>query len=113
MAKKKKKKEHRFLMHLQKIGFSNRLAVYILFFLLAGLIGGFVLAVLSIRRDYLGALACWTIVFTPIGTATSICLSRIVDKSRAENTAGGIKYDLAISEPILSEENESINSPMI
>ena len=32
-------------------------------------------------------------MFTPLGTATSIVLSRIVDKSKAENTKGGIKYE--------------------
>lgn len=113
MAKKKKKKSHRFLKHLEKIGFSNRLAVYVLFFLLIGLIGGFALAIYSIRADYLGALACWTVVFTPIGTATSIVLSRIVDKSKAENTIGGIKYDLALSEQEQKEEEPSIESPVI
>ena len=112
MAKKKKKKDHPFLKHLQKVGFSNRLAVYVLFFLLIGLVGGFVLAILSIKADYLGALACWTVVFTPIGTATSIVLSRIVDKSKAENTAGGIKYGLALSEQEQKEE-PNINSPEI
>ena len=89
----RKKKNYSFLKHLKKIGFSNRLAVYILFFLLLGLIGGFELAVYSIKLNYLGALACWTVVFTPIGTATSIVLSKIVDKSKAENTVGGVKYE--------------------
>lgn len=98
--------------HLEKIGFSNRLAVYVLFFLLIGLIGGFILAVYSIKANYLGALACWTVVFTPIGTAASIVLSRIVDKSKAENTIGGIKYSLALSEPEVIEE-DPINSPQI
>lgn len=88
-----KRKKHPFLRHLKSIGFSNRLAVYVLIFLFIGLIGGFVLALISIKADYVGALACWTIVFTPLGTATSIVLSRIVDKSRAENTKGGIKYE--------------------
>ena len=48
--------------------------------------------------QYTGALACWTVVFTPIGTAISIVLVRIVDKSRAENTGPdgeGIKYAAA------------------
>lgn len=41
---------------------------------------------------------CWTVVFTPIGTACSIVLSRIVDKNRDENTSAdgdGISYALA------------------
>ena len=113
-GKKKKKKQNKFLKHLQKIGFTNRLAVYILFFLLAGLVGGFYLGIKSIQADYLGSLLCWTVVFTPIGTATSIALSKVVDKSKAENTVGGIKYDLAIGqleEQLTQEEN--FNSPEI
>ena len=46
----------------------------------------------------MGSLLCWTVVFTPIGTAASIALSHVVDKSKAENTVGGIKYDLAVGQ---------------
>lgn len=97
MAKKKKSKI-RPLKHLKELGFSNRLALYILLFLAAGLAGGFLLAWRSISYSFTGALACWSVVFTPIGTATSIVLSKIVDKSRAENTSAdgdGIKYAMA------------------
>lgn len=78
-----------------RIGFTNFLALCIIFLLVAGLVGGFYLARLSIMYGYTGALMCYTVVFTPIGTACSIVLSRIVDKSRAENTGAdgdGIKY---------------------
>lgn len=84
--------------HLKEMGFTNRLAMYLLVFLLLGLAGGFVLAVLSIRAQYTGALMCWTVVFTPIGTAVGIVLGKIVDKSREENTGAdgeGIKYAAA------------------
>ena len=84
--------------HLKGLGFTNRLAVYLLLFLLLGLAGGFVLAVLSIRAQYTGALMCWTVVFTPIGTAVGLVLGKIVDKSREENTGAdgeGIKYAAA------------------
>ena len=84
--------------HLRGLGFTNRLALYLVFLLFVGLAGGFILAVLSIRYQYTGALMCWTVVFTPIGTAVSIVLARIVDKSRAENTGAdgeGIKYAAA------------------
>lgn len=77
----------RFLVLLERLGFTNCLAVLLVFLLLIGLVGGFLLAVLSIKYQYTGALACWTVVFTPIGTAISIVLVRIVDKSRAENTS--------------------------
>ena len=93
----KKKKKRRLLSHMKDIGFSNRLAVYILIFLLIGLVGGFYLGIKSIEADYMGSLLCWTVVFTPIGTAVSIAMGKVVDKSKAENTVGGIKYDLAMS----------------
>ena len=72
---------------LGRLGFTNCLAVLLVLLLFVGLAGGFVLAVLSIKYQYTGALACWTVVFTPIGTAVSIVIARIVDKSRAENNA--------------------------
>lgn len=114
----KKIKEHKFLNHLKSIGFSNRLAIYIMSFLFIGMIGGFYLAIQSITYNYLGSLLCWTVVFTPIGTATSVALSRIVDKSKAENTVGGIKYDTAMQDIYLNIEEQpiedtSINSPQI
>lgn len=84
--------------HLKELGFTNRLAIYLLLFLLLGLAGGFVLAVLSIRSQYTGALMCWTVVFTPIGTAVGLVLGKIVDKNREENTSAdgeGIVYAAA------------------
>ena len=86
------------LSRLAGLGFTNCLAIFLVALLFAGLAGGFYLAVLSIRHQYTGALACWTVVFTPIGTALSLVLARIVDKSRAENTGAdgeGIKYAAA------------------
>lgn len=44
------------------IGFTNRLALYLMMFLLAGLVGGFILAWRSIEFQYMGALACFTSV---------------------------------------------------
>lgn len=113
--KEKEKKERSFLKHLDKIGFSNRLSIYILSFLLLGLIGGFYLALKSIQYGYLGSLLCWTVVFTPIGTAVSIAIGKVVDKSKAENTAGGIKYELAVGEqnPDSEKEDQIIHSPQI
>lgn len=87
------------LRHFVGIGCTNRLALYILALLTLGLAGGFALAVLSIRHQYTGALACWTVAFTPIGTACSIVLNAIVKKSRDENTGAdgeGINYAKAV-----------------
>ena len=85
-GKKKRKK---------KLGFTNKLAIWLVVLLGIGLLGGFLLAILSIKYAYTGPLMCWTVVFTPIGTAISIVLGKIVDKSRDENTGGngdGIKF---------------------
>lgn len=95
---KRYKKRKGLFSHLAALGFSNRLALYIILFLAAGLAGGFYLALKSIQYNYAGALACWTIVFTPIGTAASIVLSQIVRKSTIENSSAdgeGIKYAAA------------------
>lgn len=92
------KKQRLLTKHLASLGFTNRLAIYLVIFLLIGLIGGMVLAYLSIIHDYTGQLLCWTIVFTPIGTAVAIVLGKVVDKNRDENTSkdgDGISYAIA------------------
>lgn len=83
------------LSHFSGLGFTNRLAIYILLFLAAGLAGGFYLALKSIATSYTGALMCWTVVFTPIGTAASLVLGKVVQKSTIENSGAdgeGIKF---------------------
>ncbi len=82
----------------KRMGNTDRLAWALVALLAAGLAGGFVLAVMSIRHQYTGALVCWTAAFAPIGTAVSVVLCRVVDKSRAENTGPngeGVKYAAA------------------
>lgn len=104
--RRRKKKNH--------IGFTNYLAILLLLFLAAGLIGGFVLAVLSIRHEYAGALACWTVVFTPIGTAIGLVIGKVVDKSKAENTGSqgeGIKFASAQANGFI--QNDFEESPEI
>ena len=79
----------------RKMGFTNMLAVYLVILLTLGLGMAFYLARLSIMYNYMGQLLCFTVVFTPLGTAISLVLGKIVDKSRAENSSGdgtGIKY---------------------
>lgn len=103
--------------HFKSLGFTNRLGIYILIFLAAGMIGGFYLAVRSIEYDYSGSLMCWTIVFTPIGTAVSLVLGKIVQKSAMENTGAdgeGIKYAIAKASGFSEEfDDASTNSPPI
>lgn len=111
----KYKKKNKILYHFKKLGFTNRLAIYILLFLAAGLAGGFYLALRSIVTGYTGALMCWTVVFTPIGTACSIVLSKIVHKSEVENSSAdgeGIKYATAKANNFVVEEF-SVESPPI
>ncbi len=83
---------------LDRLGFTNCLAVAIVLLIAGGLLGGFVLAVLSIATRYTGALACWTAAFGPIGTAASVVLAFVVNKSKAENTACGIGIKYAAAE---------------
>ncbi|MBS4880885.1 MAG: hypothetical protein KH138_11415 [Firmicutes bacterium] len=95
---------------MNKLGFTNRLAIYILLFLAAGLAGGFYLAIKSISCGYTGALMCWTVVFTPIGTATSIAISKVVDKNRAENTSGngdGITFASAMANGFAQQDDDT------
>ena len=93
-----RKKTRRRTKKRQGIGFTNLFALLLILLLLLGLAGGFILAWRSIEYQYMGALACFTVVFTPIGTAIGIVLNSIVRKSEAENTGAdgeGIKYAAA------------------
>lgn len=113
----KGKRQHKGpLSHFVSLGFTNRYAIYLLLFLVAGMAGGFYLAVLSIKYQYAGALACWTVVFTPIGTAVGIVLGKIVDKNRAENVSGdgdGITFASAQAKGFMQQEDYDIDSPPI
>lgn len=119
--RKKRKKQNVFvrsfqavIKHFVSIGSTNRLAIYIVLLLVAGLAGGFYLARLSIIYGYMGALACYTAAFAPIGTACSIVLSKIVHKSEVENSSAdgeGIKYATAKANNFGAAED--INSPAI
>lgn len=110
------KKRKGLLKHLASLGFTNRLAIYILMFLAAGLAGGFYLALKSIQYGYTGALMCWTVVFTPVGTAASVAISKVVDKNRAQNTGGngdGITFASAQAKQFVKEEDDDNVSPTI
>lgn len=98
--------------HFKSLGFTNRLALYIMVFLAVGLAGGFYLAIKSIGANYNGSLLCWTIVFTPIGTAASIVLGKIVDKNKAENTQGGLVYESKKAQNF-GQDTGSVESPAI
>jgi len=109
----KRVKNSAMIRFINKVGFTNVLSIYIVTMLTIGLIGGFVLALFSIKYQYTGALACWTVVFTPIGTASSIVLAKIVDKSKEENTGAdgeGIQYARAKAQNFI---NRSDTDPQI
>lgn len=95
MAAVKQSRKRKTTQKKKALGFTNCLAIALLMLLAAGLLGGFLLARMSIQYQYMGALACYTVVFTPIGTAIGVVLGKIVDKSKAENMGGngdGIVY---------------------
>ena len=109
-----KEKRQGILGHFAEIGFTNRLAIYLVLMLVFGLIGGFYLAIKSITYNYAGALLCYTVVFTPIGTACSIVLNSIVGKSKAENLSAdgtGIKFATAQAENFGVDPNLFKDSP--
>lgn len=84
-----------------KRGFTDKLAIALVAMIFLGLVGGFYLANKSIDADYNGSLICWTVVFTPIGTALSYVLNSVVKKNQAENTSAdgeGIVYAKAMAE---------------
>lgn len=101
----------------RRMGNTDRLGYILVLILALGLAGGFYLARMSIQYQYTGALACYTVVFTPIGTALSIVLSRIVEKNRAENTGAdgeGVKYATAVASGFVEDGGgASENSPPI
>lgn len=100
----------------QSIGFTNQLALYLMLFLAAGLAGGFFLALKSIEYQYTGALACFTVVFTPVGTAVGIVLNSIVHKSDHENTGAdgeGIKFAAAKAAGFTEADEGGEESPEI
>ena len=100
---------------IKRLGFTNTLALLLVILLFLGLAGGFLLAVMSIRHSYTGALACYTGVFTPVGTALGIVLGKIVDKSRAENTGAdgkGVVFAAAEADGFAGSDH-SADSPLI
>ena len=102
------RKKGSFLSHIKSIGFSNRLSIYCLLFITFTLIAGFILAIMSLRANYLGSLICFTATLTPVSTAASITLTACVQKSKAENTEGGVKYQVAMAS-LSQQYNEPSN----
>ena len=99
---------------LCRLGWTNFLAGCLVLCLVAGLIGGYRLAVLSIAANYMGALACYTVVFAPSGTVIGVIINSSVKKSTIENTSAegeGFKYAAAKARGFV--EDEDWESPKI
>lgn len=82
-------------MAKNKLGFTNKMAVSLVSLLIIMVFMGYDLAKHSIQSEYLGALACYTCMTAPVGTALAAVLGAIVNKSKAENTSAtgeGINY---------------------
>ena len=72
---------------MKRPGFTDSLACFCLLVMTIGLFMAYNLGKMSIEADYMGALACFTVVFTPIGTTLGITLTAVVNKNRAENAS--------------------------
>lgn len=82
----------------RRLGFTNKLAIYLVLLLTFSLVLGFYLALESIKAQYTGALICWSCVVAPLDACLGIVLARVVEKSRAENLGPngvGIAYSAA------------------
>lgn len=97
ITEKKESEGRGVLAHFKSLGFTNRLALYIVLLLAVSVCMGFFLAIFSIRNFYTGSLLCFTVIATPLDTCLGIVLRSIVQKSAAENTEGGINYAKATS----------------
>lgn len=82
-------------MKKKKLGFTNKLCLYIIGLLTLTILLGFYLSLESIKYQYLGTLACWAAVTAPLDTVLSIVIHQAVIKSKEENTGAdgeGIVY---------------------
>lgn len=96
------------------LGHTDRMGNILIVILALGLIGGFYLANKSIEAKYDGPLYCYTVAFTPIGTALGIVLGKIVDKNRDQNTSEtgkGIDYAIAEANNFYTSSNEDGEEP--
>ena len=112
MAKQKKK--NRLLKHLKSLGFTNRLCIYALTFLLISIVLGFILAVMSIKNEANFTLAAYTCSVAPIGTFISIAIGKAVDKSKHENLSSdgtGLVFAAAQSKGFVRDDDDLIIMP--
>ena len=84
-------------MRVKRLGFTNRAAVFVL--LEDAAVTGFVLYLcrLCILLGFTGSLAFLSALIALQQAKSTIVLTAIVNKNRAENTEGGIKHDTVMA----------------
>lgn len=101
----------------KKIGFTNKLAIWLIIVLMISLLMGFYLAIKSIEMQYTGALVCFTACVAPLDTCLAIVIAKVVDKSKAENLGAdgtGISFAAAQASRFKTDTDENLtNSPPI
>ena len=82
----------------RRLGFTNRAAAAILIedFLVTLVCLG--LCLLAVRRDYNGSLPYLSALIALEQVKVSVVLPFVINKSKAENTRGGITYETALRE---------------
>ena len=64
------------------------------------------LCALAILRDYAGALPYLTTLIGALQAVTGVVLGAYFNKSKAENTKGGIVYDDAMRRPVSNSDTD-------
>lgn len=83
------------------IGFTNIQAMVLIGVLILCIILSFILAIYSIKTQYMGSLACWTVFSTPLNAGITIVLTATVNKNKAENIGPdgvGVRYKQLLQE---------------
>lgn len=101
----------------KRLGFTNKLAIWLIFVMIVSLAMGFYLAVESIAMQYTGALVCFTACVAPLDTCLAIVIAKVVDKSKAENLGPdgtGISFAAAQATNFNDSTDKNLNnSPAI
>ena len=114
-SKKKKGLSESIIEHFKSLGFTNRLALGIIFVLILTIFMGFYLALKSIEYNHVSSLVCWTAAIAPLDSLLSIVLQSIVKKSLRENLSAdgtGIVFASAQANNF-GVEPTSVESPPI
>lgn len=84
---------------MKKLGFTNKAAVFVLLEDAAITAAVLFLCYLCIVRGYTGSLAFLSALIGLQQAKSAVVITAIVNKSKAENTQGGIVYDAALKNP--------------